>query len=633
MSNIVLPQSAELVNTDWIPNLDWQEVRDESEITWGLAQLYRSWGWTVFPLYQKRPIGRWKHHQQGQCGESRLWREWRRRPVVDGVGVLGGNIAVVDFDEAEAYRRWAAEYPELARRCPTVKTYWGYHVYHRPRVECWFRLPDGAGEYIGNRVHYFVGALSRHNTGILYGWVGGPPSGPEDFPLLSYEDFGLRWTPRKPKPSAPPRAPNPRPTYPPPTASSREVDEMRAVALCLPTREGERNHKLWELARRVRFAPGADPDSWFASWWDKAGEVVGTTDERVSRRDFERMLALVERPHGEGFREMATAVVNGPLPERVGPYTDTPTRKLQALAQSLQTHAGPNKPFPLSGRMAAEVCGFAGQRVASRRIRQLEPYGLRKAKGCTWSRAAEYLFVTPPETPSSNTSCETTGESQTCPVLTAVRQAGGWDRGIREMARVTGLSFRQVRAAFTRAVASGELLSTEGEGRRATVYEVPGGTAADSQPANPPAVGPSDCPAPQPEGEAPVPTVAPAPQEERVLAPVPVPVSVGRHGPNRMERLRAYTPPPPPPPPTGTPLERLLELVRSRPGGAYLIGGSEVCPFEETIADQIGTTAEKVGPLVAELVGRGLIKRTFEAPEASIPESWERYCTTEREGI
>lgn len=466
MSNINLPLPIAHVNAPWRP---------ETEITWELAVRYRRWGWSVLPLYRKRPAARrigWKHHQSGQCGEDRLRGEWGRSPIVDGVGVVGfvSGVAVVDFDEADAYRRWAEADPETAARCPTVRTCWGYHVYHRPRVECWFR--HEAGEYIADRRHYFVAALSLHDTGILYEWVGTAPAGPEAFPLLGPEDFGLR-------PPAPQRGdrkpPAPRPAYPPPQSPPREITEWRAVRLSVPTRQGERNHKLWELARRAKFAPGADPWAMFQSWWECAEGVVGTADEAVSRRDFGRMLKLVQRPHGEGFREAASAVVNGAFPERVGPYADLPTRKLAALCQALQAHAGPNKPFPLSGRLAAELCGFAGQRGASRRIRQLEPYGLRKAKGCTRTLAAEYLFVPPPEPPSPNTSCETTGETQTpCPVLTVVFRAGGWARGLRELAREAGVSVRQAASALAGAVADGKLTATKGSGRRPAVYGILG---------------------------------------------------------------------------------------------------------------------------------------------------------------
>ena len=33
-----------------------------------------------------------------------------------------------DFDDTIGFRKWQAEYPELADRLPTVKTYRGYHV-------------------------------------------------------------------------------------------------------------------------------------------------------------------------------------------------------------------------------------------------------------------------------------------------------------------------------------------------------------------------------------------------------------------------------------------------------------------------------------------------------------------------
>lgn len=625
MSTISLPRPIAPVNAPWRP---------ETEITWELALRYRGWGWRVLPLYDKRPARnergrclRWEHHKHSGCSIDRLRSEWDSATLVDGVGIISGpvsGIAVADFDDGEAYRRWAEAYPFIAAICPTVRTGRGYHVYHRPTGEAYFKF-DG-GDYLSHRNRYFKGPLSRHtSTGLLYEWVGAPPEGPDSFPVLGPSDFGFR-------PPAPPRRektpPPQRPAYPPAQSPPREVIEWRAVRMCVPTREGERNDKLWELARRAKFAPGADVWAMFESWWEMSEENVGTKEVEESRSDFARMLKLAVRPHGEGFREAATAVVNGALPEQVGPYTDLPTRKLAALCQALQAHAGPGKSFPLSVRLAAELCGFSSWRTAARRIACLSKLGiLERVKQGTKLLAAEYQKCSPPIPPLCCKSCVPPSETQTpCPVLTVVFRAGGWTRGLRELAREAGVSVRQAASALERAVADGKLTRTDGKGCRPAVYGVPAATVgapAESQPAPiPSAEGPSalPCPAPQPIGETPAPPAAPT--------PVPVPLSARKLGPTRMEVLRSLPPIPPRQAPTGSPLDLLEQLVRSHPNGVYLIGGSEVCPFEETIAERVGTTAENVGPLAAELVRRGLIKRTFEAPEAEIPGAWEQYCPT-----
>lgn len=67
------------------------------------------------------------------------------------------------------------------------------------------------------------------------------------------------------------------------------------------------------------------------------------------------------------------------------------------------------------------------------------------------------------------------GETQTpCPVLTVVCRAGGWARGLRELAREAGVSVRQAASALAGAVADGRLTATKGSGRRAAVYGLPG---------------------------------------------------------------------------------------------------------------------------------------------------------------
>lgn len=455
---------------------DWRPVDCEHrEYFFELALRYRSWGWSVFPLFRKTPTTRvptereredaelyhkpfprrrqgWKRHQGGQCSERVLEGEFDRATAIDGLGVVATAIAVIDFDDGQAYREWADANPELAELFPTVRTGRGYHLYHRPTESKWFKF--SGGEYIGDNAHYFVGAGSYHPTGVSYDWVGAPPESSEDFPRAHWTDFHL------PRPRLA-TSPTPRPVRQPrdyPPSPPREISEWRAVALCLPNGPGERNSKLWELARRCKFSPGADPKNWFASWWESAQDIVGTPEKSVSRRDFERLFKLAQRPIGEGFREK--------MAERLAPFAN-PDEKLRELCRALQEYSSPN-PFFLSIRLASELTGFTPRTVA-RKLKGLS--GLTLSKAGTLYSAAEYSYCPPPEPPSPSTSCVPLSETQE--LLTLIRSDGGtWDAGVRALASRIGLSLAKTHRLLKRAVESGEIMYSKGVGKRTSVYKI-----------------------------------------------------------------------------------------------------------------------------------------------------------------
>jgi hypothetical protein len=88
---------------------------------------------------------------------------------------VSGGLAVRDFDQADAYQKWAAEYPDEAKRLPTVQTARGFHVYGRSNKRLFVKLADG--ELHIHSGHYVVLPPSLHPNGKLYRWVNPLPEG------------------------------------------------------------------------------------------------------------------------------------------------------------------------------------------------------------------------------------------------------------------------------------------------------------------------------------------------------------------------------------------------------------------------------------------------------------------------
>src|SRR5262245_45023396 len=137
---------------------------------------YARRGWSIIPVNGKEPIGLWKPFQTQAADERTLRRQFARRNVTGCAvifGAVSGGLACRDWDDPDAYHRWAAEHPELAATLPTAKTARGFHVYFRGPEE----FADlGDGEYRGDSGHYCVLAPSHHPDG-RYEWLIPLPAG------------------------------------------------------------------------------------------------------------------------------------------------------------------------------------------------------------------------------------------------------------------------------------------------------------------------------------------------------------------------------------------------------------------------------------------------------------------------
>ena len=143
-------------------------------------------GWTVIPLMAGKKVAaiEWKQYQKRKPAPREL-RAWFGDNGVGGgiavvLGSASGGLACRDFDDMEAYDRWAYRNPGLANELPTVITAKGRHVY--------FHGPDGYedledGEYRADSGHYCVAPPSLHPKGVRYEWM--KPLPPGELPRIA----------------------------------------------------------------------------------------------------------------------------------------------------------------------------------------------------------------------------------------------------------------------------------------------------------------------------------------------------------------------------------------------------------------------------------------------------------------
>jgi len=146
------------------------------------ALAYDRRGWSVIPIKHKSPKGkepacRWSRYQSERPTQATLGR-WFSNGKLDGLAVIlgpvSGNLVCRDFDELDAYDRWADEHPDLATTLPTVETARGRHVYATAATDRILQLQDGEVRGGG----YCLLPPSRHPTGAEYRWLVPLPEGP-----------------------------------------------------------------------------------------------------------------------------------------------------------------------------------------------------------------------------------------------------------------------------------------------------------------------------------------------------------------------------------------------------------------------------------------------------------------------
>ena len=131
----------------------------------------------VIPVNGKVATVKWERFQTHRPSEAELRRfAWVKATGLAVIlGPVSGNLCCRDFDEVEAYRRWAGKYSEWATTLPTSRTARGYHVFFIGAAD--LRTVDlGDGELRGGG-GYCLLPPSLHPSGVRYTWLVPLPTG------------------------------------------------------------------------------------------------------------------------------------------------------------------------------------------------------------------------------------------------------------------------------------------------------------------------------------------------------------------------------------------------------------------------------------------------------------------------
>jgi hypothetical protein len=340
--------------------------------------------------------GQFKHRRPSD-------REICRMFALDGVGGLGvvaGGISggpecslvIRDFDTQLGYERWRAANRRLANEAPTVRTRRGHHVYCRVRGPVtWLKLAEG--ELIADGGHFAVLPPSIHPKGGVYHWVPYPPLGISDFPVLSLEATGfvsggvaaLRQVEEEDGLC--------------PILGFRDLSDLsnenrETIFRTLPERPGERNSKLFLLARSLRdlfpaSTPPGELEPAVRQWWQSALPVIGTKDWRTTWNDFRRAWSRASVPvsHSRPIVAMTCAA-------RAVSGAGSSPKEIVLAACNAVAGLQPGGVFHLSCRTAAQVTGLSkstantalNQLVQERKLTIVQP----ALRGASARRACFY---------------------------------------------------------------------------------------------------------------------------------------------------------------------------------------------------------------------------------------------------
>lgn len=330
---------------------------------------YAGLGWSVIPLNRyRKPLGRWtKRHTQVMSPE-RVEQRFRRLTRLAGVGLVLGDVSgclcVRDFDDAVAYKRWAASFPVHAASLTTVRTVRGFHVYFRWQGIATRKMGDG--ELRGAKV-YVALPPSPHelDPGFRYAWPeSGPPS---EGSWIDPAEAGLDqcWKPNIVDRANERTERNERMEETQEIEETEETQEIEAIGSgwfsqnaelllaiirrTIPTAIGTRNAGTFRFARALKAIPAlaAIPESKIGvlkplvrQWFDMAGENIGTRDFAETWGDFVHGWTRVRLPEGSDALSQAMERAESlPPPEWSADYAPK-CRLLASLCRELQRTAG-----------------------------------------------------------------------------------------------------------------------------------------------------------------------------------------------------------------------------------------------------------------------------------------------------
>ena len=334
-------------------NLHMEKKNEKTLLEWAFE--YARLGWCVIPIRpgSKQPALRsWKPFQVKRPDEKLLlkWFGSGKKNIAVVLGPVSGDLACRDFDSMAEYEKWAACYPDLASKLPTVRTASGYHVYFQACIEGIKHIDNGE---LRGKGGCCLLPPSIHPDGAAYRWVNPLTNGN----LLAIEPEKAGFIADV-------------------TEQSEQIEQSNAIMKkvyivkindsleeiikkTLPKKERTRNHQVWELIRTLkgdaRFAD-ANPIQLrpiIELWYKEALPYIRTTDFDETWTDFLYGWERVILPKGDDpMGKIFEKAKNAPQPEVANRFTKSKVRLLISWCRELQLAAGRHT-FYLSARTAA----------------------------------------------------------------------------------------------------------------------------------------------------------------------------------------------------------------------------------------------------------------------------------------
>jgi hypothetical protein len=339
---------------------------------------YAGRGWCIIPIPYgtKKARVKWGRYQETRPDEKQLvkWFGNGRRNMAVVLGPVSGDLVCRDFDTVQAYESWAAAYPDLADRLPTVKTADGYHVYFQAPVRGRKDIKGSNGEHLGElrgSGHYCLLPPSIHPDGPEYRWT--IPITENNLLVLDPARAGFL---QKNTDVTEQLEQTEQAQQTEQTEQSQAIGEKKEVVVdfdgfvektiseTLPKRQGQRNRKIFDFAQALRANPrlanaGANEfKPIFKLWFDRALPYIGTKDFETSWFDFLYACERVIFAKGVGMAQILERAKTAPTAKAAEKHQNPKMQLLICWCRELQIAAG-NRPFWLSARTVAKYLEVA----------------------------------------------------------------------------------------------------------------------------------------------------------------------------------------------------------------------------------------------------------------------------------
>jgi hypothetical protein len=358
-------------------------------------RLTDEFGWSVIATdSNKLPVGPWKRYQAVRPTRDELARMFLQQSAA-GLAVIAGpvsgDLVCRDFDIADNYVFWAEHHHALADTLPTVRTPRGWHVLFRcPGLTKIAKLGDGELRGAG----YSLLPPSLHSGGQRYHWQVEPTKSIPTFQPAEVVALGLAARPDTSNKREAGEAlvyvryracaseVGGREGFTNPLNSRLPPGVEEIVAGTLPTKVGERNDLVFELALRLKsLDPMESPESFRSiveEWHQRALPAIRTKPFAETWNDFRVAWRRIKGSPISWSAVLAEAATISVPPRALELSYSEPRQKLIRICVAAQRLWG-DQPFFLSARQAAEACGLS-KSAAHDALARLERDGILRCE-------------------------------------------------------------------------------------------------------------------------------------------------------------------------------------------------------------------------------------------------------------